>query len=529
MTILHKIAAMLVILLVMTTSSWSDQTEIIQPCIQAPPVDQLEICKQMAHSLSSNEQMLNLLGSRLESEMRYGSAVAVYEIASRQSSHNKELLQSLIRVRAAWRKQKAIGQLYAPDNDHVQNKSLNPAGGRQSDVDDCYNHNQQQGLTACRKLLAERGNDAELQERVGDILKSMQRTKSALLAYKISLRLNPANPELKRKRDALADLAGVSASVNTRPQDNEPAAGHNQGPAQNNNSIAGRQIELLDRLYRQNILSREDYELEKRTLIARADALQDGNAKITRSARSRLRSIDGGSYHALIIGNNKYESRDYPDLLTAVNDAKKIESILKRRYGFKTRLLLNADRYSIVNAMSNLRKSLKPEDKLLVYYAGHGILDEATNQGYWLPVDAESGSVANWVSANDVTDALIGLQARHALVIADSCFSASLLRTAGQTRIDERDALLIRLGSKRSRTVLTSGGLEPVQDDGGGKHSVFANALISALEENDSLLEAGKLFIQVRDKVILNAEQTPQYAPITRAGHDGGDFIFIPT
>jgi hypothetical protein len=27
--------------------------------------------------------------------------------------------------------------------------------------------------------------------------------------------------------------------------------------------------------------------------------------------------------------------------------------------------------------------------------------------------------------------------------------------------------------------------------------------------------------------VVLNADQTPQYSDIRRAGHDGGDFLFV--
>jgi hypothetical protein len=29
--------------------------------------------------------------------------------------------------------------------------------------------------------------------------------------------------------------------------------------------------------------------------------------------------------------------------------------------------------------------------------------------------------------------------------------------------------------------------------------------------------------------VILNADQTPEYGDIRKAGHDGGDFLFIPS
>jgi hypothetical protein len=36
------------------------------------------------------------------------------------------------------------------------------------------------------------------------------------------------------------------------------------------------------------------------------------------------------------------------------------------------------------------------------------------------------------------------------------------------------------------------------------------------------------LFETIRRRVILNADQTPIYSDIRFAGHDDGDFIFVP-
>ena len=158
------------------------------------------------------------------------------------------------------------------------------------------------------------------------------------------------------------------------------------------------------------------------------------------------------------------------------------------------------------------------------YYAGHGLLDEQADRGYWLPVDAARDNMAQWISTTDIAGVFAGSVAKHALVIADSCFAGTLLRSAEATGLET----LQRLAAKRSRTVLTSGGLEPVIDDGDGTHSVFAVALLDALSGNDTVMEAGKLFSTVRDRVVLNADQTPQYSPMQRSGHEGGDFLFIP-
>jgi len=91
----------------------------------------------------------------------------------------------------------------------------------------------------------------------------------------------------------------------------------------------------------------------------------------------------------------------------------------------------------------------------------------------------------------------------------------------------EAGGAMEKLALKRTRVVMSSGGLEPVADAGIGEHSVFAAALITALKENKGIIDGTQLFERVRNPVMSNADQTPEYADIHRAGHDGGDFIFV--
>jgi uncharacterized caspase-like protein len=119
---------------------------------------------------------------------------------------------------------------------------------------------------------------------------------------------------------------------------------------------------------------------------------------------------------------------------------------------------------------------------------------------------------------------LRAIPARHVLVVADSCYSGTLTRGI---RAKSSDRHLARLAEKRSRTALTSGGIEPVED-GQGEHSVFALAFTDALRANDQILDGHSLFTSMRRPVMLEADQTPEYSDIRRAGHEGGDFLFAP-
>ena len=240
-------------------------------------------------------------------------------------------------------------------------------------------------------------------------------------------------------------------------------------------------------------------------------------------------TIDPGPSHALVIGNDKYAH--LPNLKTAVSDAKAVARVLRGRYGFKVTTLINAPRIQILDALDNLRSRLTARDNLLVYYAGHGHLDEGADRGYWQPTDAHEDRRANWLSNGDITDTLKAIRARHVLVVADSCYSGTLTRSTQRGIKIERDTsdYLEKMLRKKSRQVLASGGLEPVADSGGSGHSVFASALLDALNDNTGAMDGTQLFMAVREQVRINADQTPQYSVIRKAGHQvGGDFLFVP-
>ncbi|PPR60801.1 MAG: hypothetical protein CFH04_01572 [Alphaproteobacteria bacterium MarineAlpha3_Bin3] len=253
--------------------------------------------------------------------------------------------------------------------------------------------------------------------------------------------------------------------------------------------------------------------------------------KIVEAPKAKAKAADGlagikfGNYHALIIGINNY--KNLPKLTTAINDAKGVAKVLKDEYGFKVTTLIDPDRLDIIDAFDELKETLTDEDNLLIYYAGHGWLDEDTDRGYWLPVDAKPKRRSRWVSNATITDTLKGLSAKHVLVLADSCYSGTLTRAADVGTRKRKGDYWKKMASKWARVAITSGGLEPVADKGGGDHSPFAKAFIDVLQENASIMDGVQLFGKMRRPVMVAAEQTPQYSDVRNAGHDGGDFLFV--
>jgi formylglycine-generating enzyme required for sulfatase activity len=145
-------------------------------------------------------------------------------------------------------------------------------------------------------------------------------------------------------------------------------------------------------------------------------------------------------------------------------------------------------------------------------------------------VDAETDNPANWIIADDITAYLKRISSKHILIVSDSGYSGAFARDTGVDLGSKTDTeqYIARMIEKSSRTLMTSGGNEPVSDIGGGRHSVFADAFIKGLTEiNQTKVTADDVFRRyVRNRVIGRADQTPEYKGIKNSGDDGGDFVF---
>ena len=236
--------------------------------------------------------------------------------------------------------------------------------------------------------------------------------------------------------------------------------------------------------------------------------------------------------YALLIGINSYRT-DVGRLQTAVADARAVAQVLKDDYGFQTTLLLDAQatRGNILKNLDRFKKSLNPEDRFLLYYAGHGWHDRETDTSYWLPAEAEKTNTVDWIMSKQVTDELRRMRARQVMVVADSCYAGTIDRAFNPEIAAEgtREVYLRKMQEKPSRVLIASGGAEPVTDSGGGGHSIFAAVLLRALKApGQPSFTAQELFAgQIREAVAGRSEQTPEYKTIRASGHDGGDFVFI--
>jgi len=241
-----------------------------------------------------------------------------------------------------------------------------------------------------------------------------------------------------------------------------------------------------------------------------------------------------GEQWLLTIGIDTYLS--WPRLKTAVNDAKALKSILMERYTFDKSHVIelydeNATRKNILGALRDLTKKIKPDDSLLIFYAGHGHIDNITKKGSWIPVESSTDDPSAWIGNQDIKDYLNidAIKAKHILLVSDSCFSGDFFRGQRGALPEVTDKVIKKAYQLSSRQAITSGGLEPVSDAGFGGNSIFSHFLVTALKNNTSpYLIPSELFPAVKSGVAQNAEQFPQMGSLYGVGgQEGGELVLF--
>lgn len=132
---------------------------------------------------------------------------------------------------------------------------------------------------------------------------------------------------------------------------------------------------------------------------------------------------------ALIIANEKYEMAS--DVEMATNDGLAVKEYCSKTLGLSDQQILyypNATFGKISKALRDLQAIADAYDgkiNLIVYYAGHGIPDNATKDAYIMPVDADGTDPNVCFSLKKLYNALDAMHLNQSIVLLDACFSGA--------------------------------------------------------------------------------------------------------
>jgi hypothetical protein len=235
---------------------------------------------------------------------------------------------------------------------------------------------------------------------------------------------------------------------------------------------------------------------------------------------------------AVVIGINEYRHVQVPKLRYAVNDARAVERALLAQGFARDRVIVITDAEATKTRIEEvlgdeLRQRVGPDDRVLVFFAGHGKTDRlrsGEDEGYLLPVDGDPARLfATSISMTALRQVSDRLRARHILFVVDACYSGYAIFNRAIS-----DDLLEELVRKPAIQILTAGRQEDQAQERDG-HGVFTQVLLRGLEgevfRGKPWVALEELGIWVKQRVYAesNRKQVPQYGSLSGEGQ----FVFV--
>lgn len=227
------------------------------------------------------------------------------------------------------------------------------------------------------------------------------------------------------------------------------------------------------------------------------------------------------------IGINNYEY--FPKLKNAVKDVQDILDVLVDKFDVDEDNIIflkneKATEDNIAAQLRTLAQVVNEEDKLIIYYSGHGLMDEIIDEGFWIPINGVPGSLSRYIPNSLIRKYVKHIKAKHILLISDACFAGSIFDRGAQRSTQAIEDL----DRYRSRWALCSGRNDQTVSDGApGENSPFAKSILNVLKATEKEdLSISKLSYQVVESTRANYHQLPEGNPLFDTGHAGGEYIF---
>jgi len=201
---------------------------------------------------------------------------------------------------------------------------------------------------------------------------------------------------------------------------------------------------------------------------------------------------------ALIIGNSEYDDANLARLVTPVADVGALAGLMRDTEigGFdEVTTLINEPGTTIRRAISRFFKARRREDLLLLYFSGHGVLDDRGHL-YLAVKDTERDLLrATAVPAAFITGEMDRSRSRRQVLILDCCHSGAFARGAKGAPGASVGTATAFEGTGYGRVVLTATdstqyAWEGDQVIGESEHSVFTHYLIQGLRTGEADIDA---------------------------------------
>lgn len=227
---------------------------------------------------------------------------------------------------------------------------------------------------------------------------------------------------------------------------------------------------------------------------------------------------------ALIIANENYQ--DVAKVPNALNDGEIFAEYCKKTLGLPSSnvvLVKDATYNNIkreINKLSQIANAYNGSAKIVFYYAGHGVPNEATKDAFLLPVDGYGTDTSTGYSLKELYAILGQLPAEQVVVLLDACFSGSQ-RGEGMLASARGVAIKAKPNKVDGKMVILSAaqGDETAYPYEEQRHGLFTYYLLKKIQETNGNVSLGDLAAYIKDNVskksiVVNGKpQTPSVSP----------------
>ncbi|MFH5833004.1 caspase family protein [Halalkalibaculum sp. DA384] len=227
--------------------------------------------------------------------------------------------------------------------------------------------------------------------------------------------------------------------------------------------------------------------------------------------------------YALFVGNSEYEAEKLADLASPIADVQDLASLFRDSSigGFDdVKELINSGESKVRQEISGFFQNKKPDDLLLLYFSGHGILDDRGHL-YLAVRDTRPDLLrATAISADFIADDMDLCRSKRQILILDCCHSGAFRR--GIKGDDQVLTAATFEGNGSGRIVLTASDRREFAMEGNqvleqAQTSLFTHFLLEGIQsgkadkDGDSLITLDEWYDYAYDKVVSNLPtQTPR-------------------
>ncbi len=226
-------------------------------------------------------------------------------------------------------------------------------------------------------------------------------------------------------------------------------------------------------------------------------------------------NINNGKSFVLIIANENYDEAEISKVAYAHNDGKIFMEYCKKVLGVSNQNIKFIEDATInnmrmgLNWLNDRACAFDGQANIIVYYSGHGIPDEQTNQAYLLPSDGIANDYRSAYSISDMYKQLGDMPTKLTTVFLDACFSGT--SKEGNMLLKDSKGVIVKSkqeSPKGNMVVMSAAqGNETAFSYKKKKHSMFTYFLLKKLQETKGHVSLGELGNYVNQQVRQHSVQ----------------------